>query len=72
MQTNIPGVIDRFEGTFAVVKTGSGFMRILKSKLPPHAREGAHILIGENGITLDEEKTRAALEKAAALLKDLE
>ncbi len=37
------GVIDRFEGEFAVVETDGGFVNVPKAKLPAEAKECAVI-----------------------------
>lgn len=71
MQKNGHGVVDRFEGRFAFIETGSGIIRIPKEKLPAGVREGTHIIICGRNIAVDADATSAAQKKAAALLKGL-
>lgn len=67
----VKGVIDRFEGRFALVETTGGFKKIERAKLPDGAREGAHIMIGQDGIRLDKPAEEAAKKRIRALLMDI-
>jgi hypothetical protein len=65
------GIIDRFEGMYAVVELQDGKMiNIDKVQLPVDAKEGMVILISEN-ITIDIEETKKRKEEIKELTKDL-
>ena len=59
-------IIDRFEGDTAVCETAEGQMvEILRSLLPPEAREGSVLLPEGKGYRLDlaeEERRRAGIK----------
>ena len=65
------GIIDRFEGQYAVVELEDGQMiNIDKAQLPVEAKEGMVILISEN-VTIDTEETKKRKEEIEELTKDL-
>jgi hypothetical protein len=65
------GIIDRFEGMYAVVELQDGKMiNIDKVQLPVDAKEGMVIHISEN-ITIDIEETKKRKEEIKELTKDL-
>jgi len=65
------GIIDRFEGTFAVVELENGEMKNIKRKLVPmEAKEGDVLIIGEN-ITIDHEETEKRRKNIEKLTEDM-
>jgi hypothetical protein len=65
------GIIDRFEGKYAVVEVeGGGLIDVDKSQLPLGAKEGMVIQISES-ITIDIDETKKRKEKIEELTKDL-
>ncbi len=65
------GIIDRFEGEFAVVELEDMKMvNIEKDKIPQEAQEGYVINI-ENSITIDYIETEKRRNKIEELTKDL-
>jgi hypothetical protein len=65
------GIIDRFEGKYAVVEVEGGRMiDVDKSQLPLGAKEGMVIQISES-ITIDIEETKKRKEEIEELTKDL-
>jgi hypothetical protein len=65
------GIIDRFEGKYAVVELQDGnLINIDKARLPVGAKEGMVIHISEN-ITIDIEETKKRKEEIKELTKDL-
>jgi hypothetical protein len=67
-------VLDRFEGSVAVLEDSAGVMRdFLKDRLPNSAREGDVLVLNEeNGIfTIDSEATREKSEKIKDLMDGL-
>jgi len=68
---NMRGVIDRFEGDFAVVELENGEMRNIKKELvPAEAKEGDVLKIVEE-ITIDYEETEKRRKKIEELTKDM-
>lgn len=64
------GIIDRFEGKYAVVEVEGGRMiDVDKSQLPPGSKEGMVIQISES-ITIDIEETKKRKEEIEELTKD--
>ena len=57
------GIIDRFEGGFAVVETDGGFVNIPREKLPAGAGEGSVLEIGPDGGASLDKKVTADREK---------
>jgi hypothetical protein len=67
----VKGIIDRFEGKYAVVEVEGGRMiDVDKSQLPLGAKEGMVIQISER-ITIDIEETKKRKEEIEELTKDL-
>lgn len=66
------GVIDRFEGEYAIVLTDDDkSILVARSKLPLKAREGSHLSFSNGDILLDTENEVKALEKVRSLSKEL-
>lgn len=64
------GIIDRFEGKFALVELeDGGFIEIEIAKLPKEACEGDAIIIEEE-ITLDEEETKKRREEIKKIVRN--
>ena len=59
-------VIDRFEGDYAIVETGSGMVNIPKTEIPKECREGDILLI-----RVDKTGTDARKKKIESLMDDL-
>ncbi len=51
------GVIDRFEGEFALVETDEGVLQIAKIRLPEGVKEGDCVIIDGDQITVGHEDT---------------
>ena len=65
------GIIDRFEGKYAVIELQDGQMlNIDKAKLPVGSKEGMVIHISENS-TIDIAETKKRKEEIEELTKDL-
>lgn len=67
-------IIDRFEGSFAVLEDSTGVMlNFPKDRLPDNAHEGDVLVLNEeNGIfTIDSEATREKTEKIKELMDGL-
>ncbi|MCB2290661.1 DUF3006 domain-containing protein [Clostridium sp. CS001] len=65
------GIIDRFEGKYAVVEVEGGRMiDVDKSQLPLGVKEGMVIQIAES-ITIDIEETKKRKREIEELTKDL-
>lgn len=69
----LKGIIDRFEGRYAIVEMSQGTMEfILKHSLPTEASVGDVIIIHENHqITLDVQGTSARRKEIEDLANDL-
>lgn len=67
------GVIDRFEGDYAVVELEDGKMKdIKKSLIPDDAKEGDILIINEKGINkIDKEETHKRKEEINSLMDEL-
>ncbi|NLI60102.1 MAG: DUF3006 domain-containing protein [Clostridiales bacterium] len=67
------GVIDRFEGDWAVVEMDSGeFLDMPKDTLPPNAVEGSVIAVDSKGeITLSPQETQNRRKKVEDLIDKL-
>jgi len=66
------GIIDRFEGKYAVVETESKAMKYIEaSLLPPGAKEGDAIVSVEGKWQLDTEETAKLKAEIAKLAEDL-
>lgn len=65
------GIIDRFEGGFAIVELyDSKVINIEVNKIPKEAREGDVLSIGEH-ITIDYEETKKRKNVIEKLSKDM-
>lgn len=65
------GIIDRFEGHFAVVEMEDGNMEnILISKIPINAKEG-YVLNLDEHITINYEETKSKQSTIEKLIKDM-
>ena len=65
-------IVDRFEGDYALCETDTGDMIHLETKqLPSQIREGDVLIIGEDSISIDQEKTLDRKEKIQDLMDDL-
>ena len=68
---DMKGIIDRFEGSFAVVELENGEMKNIKRELVPmEAKEGDILIIGEN-ITIDHEETEKRRKDIEKLTEDM-
>lgn len=66
------GVIDRFEGEYAVVELDDGKMKNIEiALLPPEVAEGTVLVIDDDNIYVDKDETERRKEKAEKLLDDL-
>ncbi len=63
------GIIDRFEGEFAVVETDGGFVNVPKAKLPAEANEGA--VIDLDNFLVDNETETERTEKIRGMMDEL-
>ncbi|MEQ8235177.1 MAG: DUF3006 domain-containing protein [Syntrophomonadaceae bacterium] len=64
-------VIDRFEGSYAVCETdGKEMVNIARSKVPPEAKEGDVLLLGDI-IRVDFDETERRKKEIQELIKDL-
>lgn len=65
------GIIDRFEGEYAVVECESGKLHnIERNRIPVEAREG-DVLIFEDIISIDYDETEKRKEKIQKLAKEI-
>jgi len=62
-------IIDRFEGDFAIVESGNGFINIPRSDIPDKAREGDVLIVEINESGTNARKERIE-NKAKRLFKD--
>lgn len=62
-------IIDRLEGSLAVLETDSGMIQIARSQLPEQAKEGDLLCRTESGYTIDAAATQARREKLLARTK---
>ncbi|OAB27364.1 DUF3006 domain-containing protein [Paenibacillus macquariensis] len=65
------GIIDRFEGDFAVVEIEGQTEDILKSHLPADAKIGDTLVFNENKITLDKSDTEIRKKEIINLMDEL-
>ncbi|WP_072903137.1 DUF3006 domain-containing protein [Hathewaya proteolytica] len=66
------GIVDRFEGDFAVVEMDDeSMLNIRKDRLPKGVREGIVLVIEDNCIRIDEEQTKRLEEEIKALEEEL-
>ncbi len=59
-------ILDRIEMPYAVLETDSGSEKVLRSQLPPEAKEGDVLRQAPDGYVVDAEKTR---QRRAMLLR---
>lgn len=65
------GIIDRFEGQFAVVEFDGKTEDILKSELPTEVKAGDSLIFEEDKITIDTEDKASRKEEIANLMDEL-
>jgi hypothetical protein len=66
------GVIDRFEGDFAVIEVGNKTRDYARSLLPKNAKVGDSVVIAEDGsIRLDEVDTKKRKKEIDELMDEL-
>lgn len=66
------GIIDRFEGEFAVIEFNGQTEDILKSELPDDIEAGDTLIFEEDGkVTLDKADTAAQKKEIEALMDEL-
>ena len=63
------GIIDRFEGEFAVVETDKGFVNVPRAKLPAEAKEGA--VIDLDSFSVDNKAEAERTEKIRGMMDKL-
>ncbi|WP_276717253.1 DUF3006 domain-containing protein [Caloranaerobacter azorensis] len=68
----IRGIIDRFEGDYAVIELENlEVINILKDNLPQNAKEGDVVVIKDNKYYIDIEETRRRNKQIEEFFKDL-
>lgn len=65
------GVIDRFEGDFAVVEFDGNTEDILRSELPAEVKPGDSLIFDEEKITIDTEDTASRKKEIKDLMDEL-
>ncbi|WP_425446921.1 DUF3006 domain-containing protein [Dethiothermospora halolimnae] len=66
------GIVDRFEGKYAVVELDSNIMKNIPiEKLPNGIREGDVISIGEKDIVIDKKETKKRKEDIEKLMNEV-
>lgn len=65
------GIVDRFEGDYAIIELDKGFERIAKGKLPTTVKEGDVIVIDKEKIYVDIEETNKRKNKIKGLFDKL-
>jgi len=65
------GIIDRFEGDYAVVEFDGQTEDILKSQLPEDAKIGDTLVFDKNKITVDKNDTETRKEEIQDLMDEL-
>jgi len=65
------GIIDRFEGEYAVVEFDGQTEDILKSQLPEDAKIGDTLVFDKNKITVDKNDTETRKEEIQDLMDEL-
>ncbi|QIB28093.1 DUF3006 domain-containing protein [Caloranaerobacter azorensis] len=66
------GIIDRFEGDYAVIELENlEVINILKDNLPQNAKEGDVVVIKDNKYYIDIEETRRRNKQIEEFFKDL-
>lgn len=64
------GIIDRFEGEFAIVECNGGFERVKRSQLPPTAKEGDAV-VWDRQIVIDKGETDNRIKLIKGLMEKL-
>ena len=59
-------IIDRFEGSFAVIETSDGMVKIPISDIPPNSKEGDILFL-----TVDSDTTKQRKKRIDGLMNDL-
>jgi hypothetical protein len=65
------GVIDRFEGEYAVIEFDGTTEDILKSELPTEVKVGDSLIFYEDKITIDTDDTISRKEEIDNLMEEL-
>lgn len=65
------GIIDRFEGTYAVVEFDGQTEDILKSELPAAAKPGDTLIFEDDGVTIDTVDTVKRKKEIENLMDEL-
>jgi hypothetical protein len=65
------GIIDRFEGHFAVVEIAGVTKNIVRRKIPAEAREGDVIVFNDRRWTVDQEATQLRREVIKAVADEV-
>lgn len=65
------GIIDRFEGDFAVIEFNSTTEDIAKSEIPSEAKPGDALIFDDDGIKIDEKHTASQKKEIDGLINDL-
>lgn len=64
------GIIDGFEGEYAIVECRGGFERIKRSQLPPSAKEGDSVVL-DRQIVIDKGETDSRIKLIKGLMDKL-
>jgi hypothetical protein len=71
-EVNMKGIIDRFEGDYAVVEfEGRKMQDILRKEIVPEAKEGDVIVLVNGKYQIDREETQRRKAEIAKLTKDI-
>ncbi|MCG7408240.1 DUF3006 domain-containing protein [Paenibacillus sp. ACRRX] len=65
------GVIDRFEGDWAVIEMNGDMQEVERRQLPAHARPGDAVVIEDGKIRVDQERTVRLRQEADMLIDEL-
>ncbi len=65
------GIIDRFEGEYAVIEFDGKTEDILKSELPAEIKAGDTLVFEEGRITIDTEDTNSRKKEISTLMDEL-
>ncbi len=65
------GIIDRFEGDYAMIEVDAKIERIDRKLLPPSAKEGDSLIIDGTNITIDIKGTEERREQVKRLMDKL-
>ncbi|NQX45363.1 DUF3006 domain-containing protein [Paenibacillus tritici] len=65
------GIIDRFEGEYAVVEFDGTTEDILKSEVPAEAKAGDTLIFEGDGVTIDKTDTRKRKNEIQNLMDEL-